>query len=154
RTLEELELRPIQVRQPSQVITLRPTSSKRLLFLVHPLGGEPVPYRALARLIKSPVRVVGLCWRPAEARETSLEELAAIHLTQMRAIQPEGPYLIAGWSFGGVLAYEIAQQLITNGAAVEFLGLIDANPVRDSISGRLASDGSLLGKFTAALTEI
>lgn len=157
RTLEELELRPIQVRQPSQAITLRPNSSKRLLFLVHPLGGQPVPYRALARLIKSPVRIVGLCWRPTEAhgkRQTSLEEMAAIHLTQMRAIQPEGPYLIAGWSFGGVLAYEIAQQLITNGAAVEFLGLIDANPVRDSISGRLASDGSLLDKFTEALTEI
>jgi len=157
RTLEELELRPIQVRQPSQLITLRPNSSKRLLFLVHPLGGEPVPYRALARSIKSPVRVVGLCWRPTEAhgkRQTSLEEMAAIHLMQMRAIQPEGPYLIAGWSFGGVLAYEIAQQLITNGATVEFLGLIDANPVRDSISGRLASDASLLGKFTEALTEI
>lgn len=154
RTLEELALRPLQSRQPSQVVTLRPNSSKRLLFLVHPLGGEPVPYRALARSIKSPVRVVGLCWRPTEARETTLEEMAAIHLTQMRAIQPEGPYLIAGWSFGGVLAYEIAQQLIASGAEVEFFGLIDANPVRDSISGRLASDGSLLAKFTEALAEI
>ena len=154
RTLEELELRPIQSRQPSQVVTLRPISSKRLLFLVHPLGGEPVPYRTLAHSIKSPVRVVGLCWRPLEARETSLEEMAAIHLAQMRAIQPEGPYLIAGWSFGGVLAYEIAQQIVASGAAVEFLGLIDANPVRDSISGRMASDGSLLAKFTEALTEI
>ena len=154
RTLEELELRPIQSRQPSQVVTLRPNSSKRLLFLVHPLGGEPVPYRALAHSIKSPVRVVGLCWRPLETRETSLEEMAALHLAQMRAIQPEGPYLIAGWSFGGVLAYEIAQQIVGSGAVVEFLGLIDANPVRDSISGRMASDGSLLGKFTAALAEI
>lgn len=154
RTLEELELRPIQARQPSQVVTLRPNSSKRLLFLVHPLGGEPVPYRALAHAIKSPVRVVGLCWRPTETRETTLEEMAAIHLAQMRAVQPEGPYLLAGWSFGGVLAYEIAQQIVASGAAVEFLGLIDANPVRDSISGRLASDGSLLGKFTEALTEI
>jgi amino acid adenylation domain-containing protein len=154
RTLEELELRPIQSRQPSQVVTLRPNSSKRLLFLVHPLGGEPVPYRALAHSIKSPVRVVGLCWRPLEAQATSLQEMAAIHVAQMRAIQPEGPYLIAGWSFGGVLAYEIAQQLIASGVAVEFLGLIDANPVRDSISGRMASDGSLLSKFTEALTEI
>lgn len=154
RTLEGLELRPIQSRQPSQVVTLRPNSSKRLLFLVHPLGGEPVPYRALAHSIKSPVRVVGLCWRPIKTRETSLEEMAAIHLAQMRAIQPEGPYLLAGWSFGGVLAYEIAQQIVASGAPVEFLGLIDANPVRDSISGRMASDGSLLGKFTEALTEI
>ena len=154
RTLEELELRPVQSRQPSQVVTLRPNSSKRLLFLAHPLGGEPVPYRALAHSIKSPVRVVGLCWRPVEAQATSLEEMAALHVQQMRAIQPEGPYLIAGWSFGGVLAYEIAQQLIASGATVEFLGLIDANPVRDSISGRLASDASLLGKFTEALAEI
>ncbi|HKR23341.1 MAG TPA: non-ribosomal peptide synthetase, partial [Pyrinomonadaceae bacterium] len=51
RTLEELELRPIQSQQPSQVVTLRPNSSKRLLFLVHPLGGEPVPYRSLAHSI-------------------------------------------------------------------------------------------------------
>lgn len=157
RTLEDLELRPIESKQPSQVITLRPNSSKRLLFLVHPLGGEAVPYRALARAIKAPIRVVGLCWRPAEAqddRSLSLEEMAALHLRQMRSIQPEGPYLIAGWSFGGVLAFEIAQQIVTSGARVEFLGLIDANPIRDSISGRLASEGTLLERFNETLAEI
>jgi thioesterase domain-containing protein len=46
-------------------------------------------------------------------------------LQSVRAVQPSGPYLIAGYSFGGVLAYELATQLIAAGESVAWLGLLD-----------------------------
>jgi thioesterase domain-containing protein len=61
----------------------------------------------------------------------SLEVMAAAHIKSMRAIQPEGPYLLGGFCNGGLTAYEMARQLHTEGQAVDLLVLID------SISARL-----------------
>ena len=47
----------------------------------------------------------------------------------MRAIQPAGPYRIAGWSFGGLLAYEVGAQLVRVGEKVEFIGILDTSYV-------------------------
>jgi thioesterase domain-containing protein len=103
---------------------------------VHPLGGELLGYRELARASQAPVRMLGIGWTgKPPAFGLSLSEIAETHVEQLRTIQPDGPYLLAGWSFGGVLAYEIAQQLTAAGAAVDFLGLLDANPVIDPITG-------------------
>ena len=156
RTLEELQLQPIGSRPVSEALTLRASSSTRILFLVHPLGGELLAYQALARSIKSPMRVVGLRWRPPEEQShpLSLAEMAAAHLDQVRSVQPAGPYLLAGWSFGGVLAYELAQQLMASGERVDFLGLFDANPVIDTTTGKLTVDRSLYDRLTKVLTEI
>ena len=56
----------------------------------------------------------------------------ATRLVRMiREVQPSGPYRVAGWSFGGVLAYEVASQLIGQDEIVEFVGMIDSyHPVR------------------------
>lgn len=129
---------PAAHRPPSELITLRPGSAGNVLYLFHPLGGELLTYRELARRMESPVRVLGVRWAagPAEAgREPSLADMARAHHEQIRAVQPEGPYLLAGWSFGGVLALEVATLLRESGQQVAFLGLIDANPVRDPLSG-------------------
>jgi amino acid adenylation domain-containing protein len=55
----------------------------------------------------------------------SLEELAQTYLTAVRNIQPEGPYLLAGYSIAGLAAFELAQQLLAQGQDVAFLGLFD-----------------------------
>jgi amino acid adenylation domain-containing protein len=157
QTLEGLALHPTGARQTSEVITLRPGPSKRALFLVHPLGGELLAYRALARSIKSPLRVLGLRWQPEEAQSAlamSMEDMAAVHLAQMRLIQPTGPYLLGGWSFGGVLAFELAQQIIASGERVDFLGLFDANPVLDPTTGLITRDSPLFGRLTKVLADI
>lgn len=57
----------------------------------------------------------------------SYEEMAAAHLKTMRAIQPEGPYLLGGWCNGGLLAYEIALQLLVEGQKVDLLVLMDSD---------------------------
>ena len=61
-------------------------------------------------------------WIARNGNERRVQRMVGL----IRQVQPAGPYRIAGWSFGGVLAYEIARQLLAHGQAVEFLGLIDA----------------------------
>jgi hypothetical protein len=56
----------------------------------------------------------------------TVETMAAAHIELMRAVQPEGPYLLGGWCNGGLVAYEMAQQLHTAGQTVDLLVLIDA----------------------------
>jgi hypothetical protein len=55
----------------------------------------------------------------------TVETMAAAHLKSLRAVQPEGPYLLAGWCNGGLVAYEIARQLHAAGQSVDLLVLID-----------------------------
>lgn len=157
RTLEGMALRPVaSANRSSEIVTLRAGPSQRILFLVHPLGGELLAYRALAQAIRLPLRILGLRWQPEEASEakTSMAEMAAAHLAQVRAVQPEGPYLFAGWSFGGVLAFELAQQLVAAGERVDFLGLLDANPILDPTTGRPTRETPLYERMTRMLVEI
>jgi thioesterase domain-containing protein len=65
---------------------------------------------------------------------TTVEEMAADYLRQIRGVQPQGPYLIGGFSFGGLVAYEMAQQLRQSGQEVGLLVLIDPTPPRYSAS--------------------
>jgi amino acid adenylation domain-containing protein len=156
-TLEGMALQANTTKRTSEVVTLRAGPSQRVLFLVHPLGGELLAYRDLARSIKFPLRVIGLRWQPDEAQSAlslSMQEMAAAHLAQMRSVQPTGPYLLAGWSFGGVLAFELAQQIIASGERVDFLGLFDANPILDPTTGLSTRDTTVFDRLTKALAEI
>ncbi|MGZ3607111.1 MAG: non-ribosomal peptide synthetase [Syntrophales bacterium] len=55
-----------------------------------------------------------------------LEELAYHYIKEMQQVQPHGPYYLIGFSFGGVIAYEMANQLVANGHQVNFVGLLDS----------------------------
>lgn len=65
-----------------------------------------------------------------------MECLATRLLSAMRSVQPHGPYRLAGWSFGGLLAYEIAIQLEGMDEEVEFIGLLDTYMPRLVDQGR------------------
>jgi amino acid adenylation domain-containing protein len=141
--------------QRSQIVTLRPGPSARSLYLVHPLGGELIGYRDLARASRAMARILGVGWTgQPPAFGSSLGDIARTHLDQLRIIQPEGPYLLAGWSFGGVLAFEMAQQLTASGAAVDYLGLLDANPVLDPITGLPIAQTPFLDMLDAVLAQL
>ncbi|AVV47980.1 hypothetical protein C6376_40130 [Streptomyces sp. P3] len=107
------------------VRTLRqaPQGSRRPpLFTFHPAGGPTSVYRPLVQLLRADQSVYGF-ERVDEA--ASLEEKATRYLGIIKDLQPEGPYRLLGWSFGGCLAYEVACQLREQGQEVGFLGLID-----------------------------
>ncbi|MFC9436561.1 amino acid adenylation domain-containing protein [Nocardia sp. NPDC057030] len=127
---------PRPADRSSHIVTLRPGPSGRGLYFVHPLGGELLAYRELAHRSTTPARLLGIGWTGSPPKfGSTLTDLARIHVEQLRTIEPDGPYWLAGWSFGGVLAYEMAQQLRAAGGVVAFLGLFDANPVIDPITG-------------------
>ena len=58
----------------------------------------------------------------------TVEEMAAAHVATIRSVRPEGPYVIGGFCLGGLIAYEVARQLARQGASVERLLVIDADP--------------------------
>ncbi len=58
---------------------------------------------------------------------TRIEDMAKCYIEALQEVQPQGPYYLGGWSFGGIIAWEIAQQLQASGQEVSLLALIDAD---------------------------
>ncbi len=83
-----------------------------------------------------------------EVSPSTIEELAAHCVDALVAVQPSGPYLLGGWSLGGVLAFEAARQLEARGASVELVALFDsptARPVEVPEAALVRAFASYLG---------
>jgi len=106
----------------SLVVPIRTGGSGPPLFLVHPVGGNVLCYLPLARLDR-PVYAIQSP-SPGSLPEWTVESLATLYLEAIREIQPAGPYLLGGWSMGGVVAFEMARQ---SGTA-PLLFMIDVAP--------------------------
>jgi thioesterase domain-containing protein/non-ribosomal peptide synthetase component F/acyl carrier protein len=114
----------------SPLVPIRASGSRPPVFCVHGLGGEVLSYVDLAHYLGSDQPLYGLqalSWQQDEDVELSVEEIAAGYLAAVREVQPEGPYRIAGYSFGGYVALEMAQQLVAAGEPVALLGIFDTN---------------------------
>ena len=111
--------RPILVRKGS--------CKQQPLFLVHDEIGSLTYASILAPHLSPEIAVYGLPVNSIGLKgQSTLQEMAARMAAMIRDIQPQGPYRLAGYSFGGVLAYEIAVQLLGEDQLVEFLGLLDS----------------------------
>ncbi len=112
---------------PVALRPVNPTSSRtKALFLVHPIAGTVTCYVDLARRLKAAIPVYGLQAPDAKVPALSLPQMAAHHVRTLRRAQPSGPYSLGGWSFGGVLAFEMARQLRQTGEKVDLLCLIES----------------------------
>ena len=98
------------------------------LFCVHPVGGDVLSYSLLAESLHVPVYGLRSPMLSGGPAATSIEELSAAYIEEIRGIQASGPYQLAGWSLGGVIAYEMAQQLRAKDEEVAQLVLIDSHP--------------------------
>ena len=126
---------PIRAQSlPPHLITLQTEGIRRPLFLIHPLAGLVFPYYELALHLgpDQPIyglQSLGIAQSPGIADEASpliqVEAMAEHYLAAIHQVQPEGPYQLAGWSFGGKLALEMAQQLQKRGQSVAMLAIID-----------------------------
>jgi polyketide synthase 13 len=96
-------------------------SSKPPVFVFHPAGGSTVVYEPLLNRLPADTPMYGL-----ERVEGSIEERAAEYVPKLIEMQGDGPYILAGWSLGGVLAYACAIGLNRLGKDVQWVGLIDA----------------------------
>jgi acetoacetyl-CoA synthetase len=114
---------------PVPLVQLRPGSG-RPFFLVHSLAGTFLELWAVLRALDTRRPVFGLQARGLGAGQephVRVADMAREYIGHMRRVQPEGPYAVGGYSFGGLVAYEIAQQLHRAGERVELLGLIDTH---------------------------
>ena len=104
-----------------RTIRARPEGSNSIpVFVFHPAGGSTVVYEPLMKRLPADTPVYGI-----ERVEGSIAERAAQYVPKLMEIQGNGPYILAGWSLGGALAYACAVGLKRNGADVRFVGLID-----------------------------
>jgi amino acid adenylation domain-containing protein len=111
---------------PAAVVPVRTSGTARPLFLVHEHSGLDLYFSKLGAEIDPEVPVYGLSAVPfGEPQLYTVEGIASRLIRTMRAVQPEGPYRLAGWSFGGLVAYEMAAQLAGGEEAVGFLGMFD-----------------------------
>jgi amino acid adenylation domain-containing protein len=110
------------------LVMIRAGDEKPPFFCVHPGGGHPQCYEGLARELAWEGAFIGLQARGVEGEAPPLqtvEEQASHYVRAVRKIQPEGPYFLAGWSTGGLVAFEMAQQLAEEGEKTALLALFD-----------------------------
>ncbi|OJT19745.1 hypothetical protein BO221_36000 [Archangium sp. Cb G35] len=137
-TVEQLatRLRRGEAGPWSPLVPIQPRGSRRPFFCVHPVGGNVLCYAELARQLGPDRPFYGLQSQGLVSSSPPplerIEEMAALYVEAVRTVQPEGPYLLGGWSLGGVVAFEMARQLEQRGERVEVLALIDPSPAMAS----------------------
>jgi amino acid adenylation domain-containing protein len=112
------------------VLPLRVEGTKPPVWCVHPAGGVAWGYRGLAQHLHDRP-IYGLQARGVDGTTpfaTSISAMVDDYLEQIFAIQPEGPFYLLGWSFGGVVAHAMAVELMRRGHEVPLLGLIASVP--------------------------
>ena len=116
-------------REHSLIAVLKSQGDRNPIFMVHPPGGIVICYRELAHAIGRDQPLLAIRSRGLHGNETlpeSMETMASDYIDAIRQTRPQGPYVVGGWSLGGVVAYEVARQLIESGESVERLILLDS----------------------------
>jgi acetoacetyl-CoA synthetase len=111
------------------LVQMRAGSEGPPLYLIHSIWGDVLGMRQITAAMRSDIPVYGIRARglnPGEEPLRSVEEMARSYVELIREFQPQGPYRLAGHSFGALLAFEIARLLVEQGQEVAWLGIIDA----------------------------
>jgi thioesterase domain-containing protein len=116
-------------RQQRAIIPLQPRGTRTPVFAVAGHNGDVFCYRTLVQYLGDDQPFFGLQPPGLDGQSqplTCIEDLAAYFAAQIKAFQPEGPYIIAGYCAGGATAFELAQQLLRAGSTVKVLALFGA----------------------------
>ena len=131
-TIEELTIVLSEGQQLSSWRSLVPIQTrgwKPPLFFVHLVGGNVLSFSELSKLLGQEQPFYGLQSVGLDGKEKPLErieDMAAHYIQEILTIQPKGPFFLAGGCMGGLIAFEMAQQLVTNGEQVAFLGILES----------------------------
>lgn len=115
----------------ASVVPMRPGGERPPLFLVDVVGGMLIGYQSLVEHFPKNFPLYGLHAPGVDGTRlpiSTIEELASHYIEKIRGFQPQGPYYIGGFCFAGVVAYEMAHQLISSGQEVGMVAVIDAYP--------------------------
>jgi amino acid adenylation domain-containing protein len=120
----------------SCLVPIQSTGSKPAFFCIHGINGGVVRFRELSLHLGPDQPFYGLQAQGLDAgREchTRTEDMASLYIQEIRSVQPQGPYFFGGYSFGGAIALEMAQQLAAQGEKESVVVLFDTNfPMRDA----------------------
>jgi amino acid adenylation domain-containing protein len=147
-----------RLRQPgaspvwSPVVTLQPHGTQPPLFCVHGGDGSALSFMAVAQSLGASQPCYGFQAAGLEGEQPpcdSIPDMAARYVAALREIQPHGPYHLAGWSVGGVIAFEMARQLESQGHMVALLALLDsqADQYFDPAQRPALDDARVLAEF-------
>jgi thioesterase domain-containing protein/acyl carrier protein len=160
-TLEKLCQKILQLKLKSQqhpehsrvVVRLQTNGKQRPFFCVHPVGGTVERYFSLSRVMGEDFPFFAIQHPGVDQdfeQQLSVEQLADLYIKEILSIQPNGPFAIGGWSFGGCIAFEIAHQLKLKGHAVNPLVLMDT-PTPEVVSKK--SNAEMLMALSLAIKE-
>jgi len=139
----------------SSLVTLQNRGHRRPFFCVHAAGGNVLEYHALAQLVGADQPFYGFQAQGLDGIQpahTTIRDMAAHYIKEMREVQPEGPYLLGGRSSGGTVAFEMACQLAANGEQVGLLALLDSYPA--GYFKLLPDSGSVSQRWTRFASRI
>ena len=129
----------------SHLVRLRSGGSGRPLFVVHGIFGNVLQLEALARAVETERPFYALQARGADPEQEpheTISEMADAYMAAIRSVQPAGPYTLGGYSFGGLIAFEMARRFRQQGEEMDLLALFETDvherylPLRDSIAYR------------------
>lgn len=131
-------------------------NSKLPLFCLHTKTGSIFDYYGLAKYLEADQPIYGIQARGLDSQEVycdRIETMAADYIKEIQTLQPQGPYYLCGYSFGGLLAYEITRQLTNQGHMIGMVALFDAynypgNWFHEPLSLRLQNAVNKLQKFS------
>ncbi len=112
----------------SPLVAINPLGSRPPFFCMHPHGGEVLVYRTLSRYLGPDQPFYGLQSRGLDGHLeplSTIEDMAALYVREVRRVQPQGPYFLGGYCLGGAIAFEVAQQLSASGGKVALLAMFD-----------------------------
>ncbi|CAN7485074.1 amino acid adenylation domain-containing protein [Arthrobacter sp. LjRoot14] len=139
-----------------QLLPLRTAGSKPPLFAVHPASGIGWGYASMLGRLDPERPLIGLQMPGMEPGRThrvgasTLTELADDYIARLRSVQPEGPYHLMGWSFGGHLVHRVATRLQALGHEVAFLAILDAFPGNQEHNADVGTGPALWASYLAA----
>ncbi|KAG1769937.1 atromentin synthetase [Suillus placidus] len=130
-----------QIEEYDPIVPLQLTGNKTPIFFVHPGVGEVLIFVNLAKYFQNERPFYALRARgfePGHPLFASMDEMVSCYAAAVKRTQARGPYAIAGYSYGGVIAFEVAKRLEAMGEEVKFVATINIPP---HIAGRMHEIG-------------
>ncbi len=151
--LAKIVSQPASLGVNSPLVAIQSSGEYRPFFCVHAAGGDVNNYLIVSRKLgrEQPFYALEQTPHQQEFYSISVEETAAYYLKEIRTLQPQGPYLLGGWCYGGIIAFEMAQQLQRQNETVELLVVIDAILPKTIIQPDKDDDAKLVLRLAEAI---
>ncbi len=130
--------RPTLERFPA-LLLLKAGTEKPLVFITHGMGGNVMDFYQVVKNIQSTHPIYGMQAKGIDGVDEpfeKIEDMAQFFLDAIKTVQPHGPYLLVGYSLGGLVTLEMARRLAEKGEKVALLGMLESYPHRDYLQFR------------------